>query len=252
MRLPPEFVVPRPGVAVRAGHEAHVAGWLAAAFDGRHDLGDAAEQGIVGGRGAVRRLPLDAAGDVYVRRYVHGGLLRRLLRDVYWERPPRPWRELVATEAARRAGVAAPEVLAAAALPLAGGGRAGLLYRGVLVTRALTGRRSLGEALRAARDDGERRAWIACAVRAVRTLHQAGIVHRDLNVSNVLVGASPEEPAALIDFDRAAVRARPAGALDVALARRRLARSIAKLGIAGLDRRGAAAVLRAAGLGGAP
>jgi 3-deoxy-D-manno-octulosonic acid kinase len=191
-------------------------------------------------------LTLRDGGDAFVRRYVHGGLLGALLGDRYWQRPSRPLRELLATEAARAAGVVAPEVLAAVVQPAAAGG---LLYRGVLVTRALAGRRALADALRAATDDDGRRRWIACAVGAVRRLHAAGIRHPDLNVTNVLVGVRPEDDAALIDFDRARVGTGPVGAAGVALARRRLSRSIAKLGLPGLDRAGAAAALDAAGLG---
>ncbi|MEW6270621.1 MAG: lipopolysaccharide kinase InaA family protein, partial [Thermodesulfobacteriota bacterium] len=137
MRLPAEFAVPRPGVAVRRGYEAQLERWLAAAADARAASDQHAGRGVVGGRGSVRRLALDGGDEAYLRRYVHGGLLRGLLRDLYWQRPPRPWCELVATEAARRAGIAAPEVLAAAALPLAR--RPGLRYRALLVTRALPG-----------------------------------------------------------------------------------------------------------------
>jgi 3-deoxy-D-manno-octulosonic acid kinase len=242
VKVPEEFVVPGEGVVVRRGHEGELAAFLAAVPSCAADAGD-----VVGGRGATRRIALVDGGAAYVRRYVHGGLLGALLGDRYWGRPPRPLRELLATEAARRAGVLAPEVLAALVQPAP---PAGLLYRGVLVTRALDERRALGDALRAASDVGARSAWIACAVRAVRRLHAAGIHHPDLNVANVLVGARPEDDAALIDFDRAHTGPRPVGALRVALARRRLARSIAKLGLPGLDRAGAAAALEAAGFGG--
>jgi len=240
MNLPPGFVRPRPGVAVRAGFESEVEEWLAAA------AGSAGASGVRGGRGATAVVALRGGGRAYVRRYRHGGLLGALLRDVYWQRPPRPCGELRATEAARGAGVVAPEVLAAVVQPLRG---AGCLYRGVLVTRALDGRQSLCEALSGAADDAQRRAWIACAVRAVRTLHGGGIHHPDLNVANVLVAGHPDEAAALIDFDRARVGVRPVGRLARALARRRLSRSIAKLGLPGLDRAGAARALDAAGLG---
>ena len=130
-------------------------------------------------------------------------------------------------------------------------GAAGVLYRGVLVTRALEGRRSLAAALRGAGSAAERDAWLGCAVRSIRQLHAAGIHHPDLNVSNLLVADEPTVPAALIDFDRATVGTGKVGRLRTALACRRLSRSIAKLGLPGLDRAGAAHALRAAGLGGA-
>jgi len=245
VKLPAEFAELRAGIVVRRGYEAELAGWLEQA------PGAASDGAVAGGRGATRVVALAEGGRAFVRRYVHGGLLGALLRDRYWQRPSRPLRELVATEAARAAGVVAPEVLAAAALP--GAGRsASWLYRGLLVTRALEGRRALGEALRAAASEAERSAWIGCAVRAIRRLHAAGIHHPDLNVANVLVAAAADAPAALIDFDRARVRPRPLDALHVALACRRLSRSIAKLALPGLDRAGAARALRAAGLGTPP
>lgn len=246
MNLPGEFVVVREHVAVRRGYEAELDGWLRAAY--APPPGRAArdvEARPASGRGTVAAVDLPGGGRAFVRRYVHGGLLRHLLRDVYWGRPPRPWRELVATEAARRAGIVAPEVLAAAALPLAGAGAR--LYRGVLVTRGLPGRRPLTLALRAASGAAERLEWIACATRAISDLHAAGIRHPDLNVGNVLVAAAPTVPAALIDFDRARVGTRPVGRVGRVLARRRLSRSIAKLGLAGLDRAGAARAIDAAG-----
>lgn len=247
MKVPEGFVVLREGIVVRRGHEQEIDAFLdAAPADRAAPAADPAADAVAGGRGTTRRIALRDGGAAFVRRYVHGGLLGELLGDRYWQRPPRPLGELIATEAARRAGVAAPEVLAAIVQPASPGG---LLYRGVLVTRALDGRRALADALRAAADDGARRAWIACAVRAVRRLHAAGVRHPDLNVANVLVGTAPETDAALIDFDRARVGDGPVGALGVALARRRLSRSIAKLGLPGLDRAGAAAALDAAGLG---
>src|SRR5690606_11653615 len=111
----------------------------------------------------------------------------------------------------------------------------GVPYRGVLVTRAIEGRRPLGDALRAA-SPAERTRWIDAAARAVRRLHACGVRHPDLNVSNLLVGEDPDVPIAIVDFDRAAVSARPVGALGRRLARRRLSRSIAKLGLPGLSR----------------
>ncbi len=198
-----------------------------------------------GGRGPLRRLSLPDGGAGLVKHYRHGGLLAALLGDVYWQRPPRPWRELVATETARAAGVCAPEVLAALVRPLGAGPPARWLYRGDLVTRELPGRRSLAEALEAA-PPAERRLWIEAAAAAVRTLHRAGIRHPDLNVGNLLAGAGADEPIAIVDFDRAAVTARPVGRWGRLWARRRIARSVAKLELPGLDRPSVGAMLRRA------
>jgi tRNA A-37 threonylcarbamoyl transferase component Bud32 len=255
----PDFVLVQAGASrtlVRRGFEPELPGWLASDGAG----GSAAQPGptsgvdgtpagkvsLDGGRGAVRTVELAAGGRAFVRRYRHGGLLRALLRDVYWQWPPRPWRELYATEAARRAGVTAPEVLAAAALPaFSRARRPGWLYRGVLVTRELDDRRSLRTALLAATSRGERQAWIEGAVAAIERLHDHGIRHPDLNATNLLVGNLPDAPVAIIDFDRAVARPASVGRLGRALAWRRLARSIGKLGLPGLDPRGVRSVIAA-------
>jgi hypothetical protein len=221
---------------VRRGFESEVPGWLAIArgeVDAGRDLASRRTQATTasGGRGQTVAIELADGGWAFLRRYHHGGLLAPLLHDAYWQRPPRPWQELHATEAAREAGVVAPEVLAAAIFPLR---KQPWLYRGVLVTRALEGRRSLGEALSAATTSAELERWIASAVETIRQLHRAGIHHPDLNVTNLLAGASPDVPVAVIDFDRASLGRRPVGSLGRWLARRRLARSIAKLGLPGV------------------
>lgn len=226
---------------VRKGYEACLGDWLEAA------RAAGAAPPIAGeGRAAVRRLTLADGGRAVVKHYRHGGLLRGLLRDGYWQRPPRPWRELAATEAARAAGVLAPEVLAALVRPLGRTPPHLWLYRGDLVTRELPGRVSLGKALRAAAGASERRAWLASAAQAMARLHQAGIRHPDLSVGNFLVGTSPEEPIAIIDFDRAVAGHRPVGMLGRWAARRRLSRSVDKLLLPSLDRRSVAALLQSA------
>lgn len=228
MNIPDDFGLAGAGRLVRRGYEAELAAWCRLAF--RDDAGVEP-----GGRGGIVRTPLADGAAAFVRRYRRGGWLGPLLGEAYFDRPPRPWRELVATEAARAAGIVAPEVLAAVAEPFE---RSvfGVPYRGLLVTRALEERRTLGEALRDAADDQSRRDWVAAAVRAVRRLHSSGVHHRDLNVSNLLVGASAEDGVAVIDFDRASVRATPVGAWGRRMAHRRLSRSIAKLALPGWDR----------------
>lgn len=227
MRVPEGFRLVAAGCLVRSGHESRLEAWRECARSG------SGERVSTGGRGATVRAPVGDGGEAFVRRYRHGGLLGRWLGEAYFDRPPRPWRELLATEAARRGGVVAPEVLAAVVEPYAGSWF-GVPYRGVLVTRALSQRRTLARALRVATPDARPR-WIQAAVAAVRRLHACGVRHPDLNVTNLLVGASFDEPMAVIDFDRARVGARPVGWLGRWMARRRLSRSLAKLGLEGMD-----------------
>jgi 3-deoxy-D-manno-octulosonic acid kinase len=167
---------------------------------------------------------------VVVRLYRRGGLLARVVRESYvglWTgrlgRWPRPLRELVLTAEARRRGVRAAEVLGARV-------EGGLVYRGALVTAEVADAMTLIEALRRAPDAAARGALATAAGEAVADLHAAGVFHRDLNLTNILVrGGNAERAVALVDFDRARLR-------DAPLARRarrrnleRLARSLAKL-----------------------
>ncbi|MDG2303794.1 MAG: lipopolysaccharide kinase InaA family protein [Candidatus Binatia bacterium] len=228
MRVPEGFRLTAAGSLVRCGYESRLPDWVQRARTAGESVG-------IGGRGGLARAPLDDGAEAFVRRYRHGGLLGTVLGEAYFGRPPRPWRELVATEAARRAGVVAPEVLAAVVEPF-DGAVFGVPYRGVLVTRGLEQRRTFREALLEASSGEERLRWLAVAAAAVRQLHTCGVRHPDLNVTNLLVGDSLDEKVAVIDFDRAVAGTSPVGWVGRRMAHRRLSRSIGKLGLPGLSR----------------
>ncbi len=194
------------------------------------------------GRGGARPVPLPGGGRGWLKAYRHGGLLRGLLGEVYWERPERPLREASAIAAARTCGVLVPEVLAAIVLPLPP--PLGRLYRAGLVTREIPARRSLAEALRTTPGSAARAEIVGRCWDVMRRLHDGGVRHRDANATNFLVG-EPADDVALIDFDGAVVGDGPVGERGRLFARRRLARSVAKLGLPGLDRRGVKAILDA-------
>jgi tRNA A-37 threonylcarbamoyl transferase component Bud32 len=163
---------------------------LMASFD------TAGEDTAAFGRGALAVLRLDG-GDALVRRYRHGGALRALTGDFFFTWPPRPFRELALTQAARVRGVPTVEVLAAIIEPVAG-----WVYRGWLVTRRLEGARDLWEA---AQSDAPapKRAHLEAAARAVRAMHRCGIIHRDLNLKNILVRSEGGTARGyIIDFDK--------------------------------------------------
>ena len=224
MNAPDGYRLVGRGALVRIGYADFLRHWLSC-------LGEELPQGarrVPGGRGGSVRIALHDGGAAYVRRYRHGGLLGSLLGEIYVGCSPRPWRELAATQAARRAGICAPEVLAAIAEPL-GGPWGRLAYRGVLVTRELSLPRNLRDALVASGSDAEVDRWLEIVLDAVSRLHRAGIEHRDLNFTNLLVGENPGDGLAIIDFDGARISAGPVGTLARRMARRRLARSLAKL-----------------------
>ena len=181
-----------------------------------------------GGRGGTWAVTVGDGSRAVLRWYRRGGALRHFVRDRYFGWRPRPIAELVLTEQARRRGVAAVEVLAARVDRLPAG-----FYRGALVTREIERAETLGEVLRRRPLGNERRALIVAVARALRTMHDCGVHHRDLNVDNILVrfrGGSMDGPIEvhLIDFDRGKL----CRAVRVAARRRalgRLARSLAKL-----------------------
>lgn len=220
--ITPGYAQVRAGLLLRVGDEAAAVALLGAA----PDAGRAATEG---GRGTARAHRLPDGRVAWVRSYRHGGWFGRLLGGWYFGWPSRPERELRATEAARAAGIAAPEILAAETV------RWGPFYRGRLVSRDVAGHRSLRAALQATTGGAEREAWLAAIVRDVVRLHQGGVHHPDLNSTNLLVAAGPDEAIAFLDFDRGRVFSRAVSGRWRRLAHRRLVRSLAKLDLPGLS-----------------
>jgi len=152
--------------------------------------------------------------------------VRRLLEDLYLAvGVPRPLRELLVSTAARERGVATPEVAALAIYP------AGPFYRADLATRYIPGSADLAQVLFGAQGFGanERIGALSAAGRLVRTAHEHGVVHVDLNLQNVLLEWTTGPPVArLLDLDRCRVlsRAVPSGQRMAML--RRFDRSIRK------------------------
>jgi len=151
------------------------------------------------GRGQVVSFPLGPApGERVALRHCHrGGVLGRLLGDRYAS-PGRFFEELRVCEAARRAGVPAPECLAVIAI------RRGAFWRGDLLFRELPDATSLESWLRQGPSPEALRGVSSRLAEAFGRLVAAGIYHPDLHAANVLVqerGGGPH--VCLIDFDRA-------------------------------------------------
>lgn len=137
------------------------------------------------------------AGTWVLRHYRRGGLIARLARDLYL------WRGDAATRAFRELELLA--VIECMGLPAARPvgayvQRVGPFYRADLLTVAVPGARTLSECLGSGLD-GE--AWDGVG-RTIRSFHDAGIFHADLNAHNILLDDAGG--VALIDFDRGAIR----------------------------------------------
>ena len=159
-----------------------------------------------------------------VRHYWRGGAVARFLDDQYLRiGTPRPVRELIAAHAALERGVATPRVVAAVVYP------AGLYYTADLATELVPETIDLARLSFESRLDRDHRtaAWRAAGELVARAA-AAGILHRDLNLRNVLIqvpgiaavdpldpypvrprdsdAAAVEVSAVMIDLDRCAVR----------------------------------------------
>jgi len=194
---------------------------MTALFDAAR-AGTAGGEQVESGRGAARRIVLRGGKVVFLRQYLRGGVMRWLSRDLFLLRPPRPLRELLATEVARAAGCLVPIVHAVAIEERA------LFYRGWIVTSAIEGARSYIDLFMAAGADA-RAELLADAGSAIRNLHDAGVFHPDLNGHNLLVDAGGK--VAVIDFDRAVVAA-PDSSRRARRGRDRFWRSMTKLSAA--------------------
>ena len=219
--MPDAYTLERAGAvraAIRRDLVPRIGPWLLAPT---LELPPVAER-LGSGRGGAWRVELPGGLRAVVRLYRRGGLVARVVRDTYVGPRPRPLHELVVTVEARRRGVPAPEVLGARV-------EGGLIYRGALVTAEMPHARTLFEALRDASGDAARGALAARAGRAVARLHDAGVYHADLNLTNLLVGPVASDDVVVVDFDRARVRDRPLGRRARRRNLARLARSLAKL-----------------------
>lgn len=179
----------------------------------RHDVARAVREAIAGsgtlyrwaagqpgreifhGRGETFGVALGPTRAV-VRHARRGGLVARVLDDWY-AGPPRFLRELGVSRHLAEAGVPTPAVLAGVAY------LAGIGCRADVATARLDGQDLATLCSGLAAPEGEARAAVFRAVgRLVRRLHDAGYVHPDLQLRNVLVARSGAGPTAyLLDVD---------------------------------------------------
>ncbi len=177
------------------------------------------------GRGETRVVPVEDGAWV-VRHAFRGGAVARLLGDRYLRTgEPRPYAELRVSHGLRQHNIETPALLAFAVYP------DGLFYRADIVTEHVPDSVDL-----ATLTFGQHRgppgarvaAWRAAGALLRRTW-DAGLLHPDLNLGNILIAGDPEMPRAwLIDLDRARLSGDMSAGDRVAM-QRRLSRSRAKL-----------------------
>ena len=225
-RLSAAFLSRERGGAVLRVRRDLAPGALAAGLD-REDGWESRLDRPTAGRGPTGLLELAPGTIARLKRLRRGGLLAPLWRDRF----PGSDRILanleIPAEALRR-GVPTPEPLALLAVPGPPG-----LWRGWLATAELPGAASL----ESRRGSAGEPAAVRAAMRVVRSMHDAGIEHRDLNVGNLVVRPGPDgDDVFILDLDGARLHDGP---LDLPLRRRalrRLERSTVKTtGVGGFE-----------------
>jgi len=149
-------------------------------------------------RGGKARELRTASGWVVVRRYARGGFAAGLRRDLHWG-CRRAFAELAVSEEAREHGIRTPEVVGIRTEEVWGP-----FCRMDLITRKVENARSLEEALKAAPDQAGRQALLQEVAAFARGMHDAGLIHADLHIRNILVAgdSGAARSLVLIDLDR--------------------------------------------------
>ena len=156
---------------------------------------------------AVGRRPLEelrgGEESFLVRRFSHGGLLRWMTGARFLD-PRRPFLELLLSHGLTERGVQTPRVIAARAR------RKGLWWELSLVTVRVEGAADVGRWIAGIRQGARTRRSFASVLTAfgvlVRSMHEGGFHHADLQPNNVLVEEgteSKEDPRLwILDLDR--------------------------------------------------
>jgi 3-deoxy-D-manno-octulosonic acid kinase len=166
------------------------------------------------GRGVTPAIPIQGRDQerMVIRKYRRGGMLRFFIRDVYWG-GQRPFRELCVTTAALEKGIPTVSVLAAVTVRVAGP-----LYRGYFISRELPSSKDLPDVLGALAMSPaqerftKKRVILAQVARAIRSMHDRGFYHGDLNLKNVLIATHHEDTVYILDWDKSWYKEKPSQA----------------------------------------
>jgi 3-deoxy-D-manno-octulosonic acid kinase len=159
--------------------------------------------GALGGRGYSRVFEVEGLGRVFIKRYTHGGILRRLTGGQFLcVGPCRSKSEYLMLETVRHLGVSAPK-------PLVFVTKGSYLYSTWLVMEEIPNCRTLVEV---SRDEVDLVPEVMDQLaQQLRILIKHRIFHVDLHPGNVLV--SRDRRVSIVDFDKAYVYPGTASAL---------------------------------------
>ena len=172
--------------------------------------------GLAGGRGKIAFVETRERR-LHLKQLRRGGALRKMWRDRFPGRE-RLLANLETPARAIAAGVATPPAVALLLLPGPPG-----FYRGFLAVEALEAEDLASRWVRGAATEEDWRA----AMGVIRSLHEAGIEHPDLNLGNIMI--DDDGKAWVIDLDKARCHEKALDADRCEAARRRFERSYRKV-----------------------
>lgn len=170
------------------------------------------------GRGAALMIQTPAGPGV-LRQYLRGGWAAKLTRSRYWFTGyglSRPVREFDVLVKLADMGLPAPRPMAALCR------RHGLSASGAIIMHEIENVKPLDQLADSLGDED----WRAVGA-TIKTFHDHGLVHADLNVRNILVRRDGK--VFLVDFDRACFRGNARQSFERNL--KRLRRSMVKIGL---------------------
>lgn len=133
-----------------------------------------------------------------LRHYWRGGLIGKLLQDQYFYlglEKTRVFQEFELLTQLKQKGLNVPEPIAAQVT------KNGLVYRGDIITSAISGAQSVLDILKKRELTKHEKTQVA---QCIATFHQSGVYHADLNINNIIFDDQGE--VFLIDFDRGELR----------------------------------------------
>ncbi|MCF6149906.1 MAG: hypothetical protein E3K37_14730 [Candidatus Kuenenia sp.] len=158
------------------------------------------------GRGSYLSIPVKKNGGerLIIRNYRHGGLLGKLLGNVFFY-SDRPFNEIYVHEVALQNGIPSAEAIAITKRKILGG-----LYSADFITKEIPGAVDLIHFLNEHPSEYIRESKkfiIPVLAKLIRKMHDAGIYHADLHLKNILVRKNSAETfeAYIIDLDKSTV-----------------------------------------------
>jgi hypothetical protein len=160
------------------------------------------------GRGAVPSIPIEGkpGEKMVIRKYLRGGLLRFVNRDIYLGLN-RSFNELRATVEASSRNIPTLEVLAAVCVKIIGP-----FYRGYFITKELSSFYDAPLFLQIIADKNresfieEKERFLKRAAETIRSMHDRGVYHGDLNMKNILTDISDHQNLRIIDWDKSSLK----------------------------------------------